>query len=103
MNPGTPMSAMAGQGALDPASLPPDVLSGILQAGEKMSTMLDALAQATPAFAPDWAAAKNALLSALAKVASTGAPPASPFSAGPNFPGGGTDRGGMPLASGGQS
>ncbi len=86
---------------LPTASQPPQVLTGILQAGEQMVTMIDAFAQATPEIGADWAAAKSALQTALSKVMQAGAPPTTPTAPGPSFPGGGIDRGGMPSASGG--
>ncbi len=100
-NPGTPLGAL---GSLVPPipshQLPPEVLTGILQAGEQMSQMIDSFAQATPDLATDWAAVKNTLLSAMSKVLQAGAGPTAATAPGPNFPGGGIDRGGMPSASG---
>lgn len=96
-NPGIPLGAMVPP--MPTTQLPPEVLQGILQAGEQISGMLDSFAQATPDLAPDWAAAKNALMSAMSKVLQAGAAPTAPTAPGPNFPGGGIDRGGMPSAS----
>lgn len=87
--------------ALPAHQVPPEVLTGILQAGEKMVTMIDAFAQATPDLSQEWAGAKAALMMALSRVLEAGAGPTTPTSPGPNFPGGGIDRGAMPLASGG--
>lgn len=112
--PGRPGSGIAGSGVagggigamgvppLDVQShaMPPEVLTGILQAGESISKMLDSFAQVTPDLAADWAACKNALLSAMAKVLQAGAGPTSPVAPGPQFPGGGLDRGGGPPALG---
>lgn len=88
-----PLNVSAGQ-------MPPEVLTGILQAGESISKMLDSFAQVTPDLAPDWVAVKNALLAAMAKVLQAGAGPTSPVAPGPQFPGGGLDRGGGPPALG---
>lgn len=99
MNPGTPLGALVPP--IPAHQLPPEVLTGILQAGEQISQMIDSFAQATPDLAADWAAAKNALMAAMSKVLQAGAGPTTPTATGPNFPGGGIDRGGMPSASGG--
>ena len=96
-NPGVPLGSLVPP--IPTHQLPPEVLTGILQAGEQISQMYDSFAQATPDLATDWAAAKNALLSAMSKVLQAGAGPTSPTSTGPQFPGGGIDRGGMPSAS----
>jgi hypothetical protein len=80
--------------------MPPEVLTGMLQAGEQMASMIDSFAQVTPDLATDWAAVKTTLLAAMAKVLQAGAAPTSPNATGMNFPGGGIDRGGMPAASG---
>lgn len=76
--------------------MPPEVLTGILQAGESISKMYDSFAQVTPDLAPDWANCKNALLAVMAKVLQAGAGPTSPVAPGPQFPGGGLDKGGGP-------
>lgn len=107
MNPGqatTPQVGAGGLGGLVPqlssSGLPPQVLSGMLSAAEQMVATLDSFAQVTPDLAPDWAAAKEALLNAMAKVLQAGAAPPSATAIGSNFSGGGLDRGGMPAASG---
>lgn len=97
-NPGVPLGSLVPP--IPSAQLPPEVLTGILQAGEQISQMLDSFAQATPDLATDWAMAKAALMSAMSKVLQAGAGPTAPTATGPNFPGGGFDRGGMPSASG---
>jgi hypothetical protein len=98
-NPGTPLGALVPP--IPSHQLPPEVLQGILQAGEQIAQMIDSFAQATPDLAMDWAAAKNALMTAMSKVLQAGAGPTSPTATGPNFPGGGLDRGGMPSAPSG--
>jgi hypothetical protein len=109
MNPGNPgipgMSQLmpnAGAG-LSAQSLPPDVLTGMMQAADKISQDLDAFAQMTPDLAQDWAAVKETLAVAMSKVLLAGSGPTSPTAAGPGFPGGGLERGAVPLASGGTS
>lgn len=99
MNPGQPLGSLVAP--VPPDQMPPEMLQAALGVGEQISTGLDSLAQTFPAFAQDFGLVKEALMMALSKVAQTGAPPTSPTAAGPNFPGGGIERGGMPLASGG--
>lgn len=103
MNPGPPpMSAMLGPDTpLNSQGIPPDVLTGMLQATTKMAQDLDALAQMTPDLAPDWMAVKTALAAAMSKVVMAGGGPTSPTATGPGFPGGGFDRAGLPLAPSG--
>jgi hypothetical protein len=106
MNPGMPIGDLmggAGSGArqMGADQLPPEVLTGMQQAADTIRDMIDGFAQITPNLAPDWAIVKAALESAMSKVQQAGAGPVSPISTGPGFPGGGLDRGGLPLASGG--
>lgn len=103
MNPGSPsMSDLMGQGPAVPADqMPPDVLTGMMTAATKIAQDLDSFAQMAPNLAPDWAAVRTALAAAMSKLLSAGSNPISPTAPGPGFPGGGLDRGGMALASGG--
>jgi hypothetical protein len=48
--------------------LPPEVLMGLLKAGETTSQMIDDMATMVPDIAPDLAGAKDLLLRALAKL-----------------------------------
>lgn len=101
MSPGssTPLGAMVPP--VQSGAIPPEVLTGMLQAGETMVETIDSFAQIAPDLAPDFAVVKQALMAALAKVMQAGGGPTKPNAAGPGFPGGGFDSGGMPLASGG--
>lgn len=100
VNPGpAPMSAMAPP--LAASQIPPDVLTGMLKVTEKMDQDLRALAQMTPDLAMYWQSVSEALAVAMSQVLMAGGGPTSPTNTGPGFPGGGLDRGGMPLASGG--
>ena len=104
VNPGTPapMSQMGGPAdALHSQMLPPDVLTGMLKVTTKMAEDLNALAQMTPDLAPYWAAVHDALTEVMSRVFMAGGGPTSPTAPGPGYPGGGIDRGGLPLASGG--
>lgn len=98
-NPGdspTPgFGALGGPLQIGSAQLPPEILQGAVQVGQNITELLDSLAQITPDLAMDWGAVKQLLLATLAKLVSTGAPPASPTAPGAAFPGvvGGMDRG----------
>lgn len=99
MNTGTPSLNSLVNGGAPPVSssqIPPQILTGMLQAADQITTMLDSFAQATPDLAPDWAICKAALASAMAKVQQAGGGPTSPNAPGPQFPGGGIDAGGFP-------
>lgn len=91
------LDAMAGSEPLQIGSgqLPQEVLEGVMQVGQKVTEQLDALAQITPDLGADWQAIKQLLLATLAKLLTSGAPPASPDGTGSAFPGvtGGMDRG----------
>ena len=99
MNPGMPLGSLVQPVSAD--QVPPQVLTGMLEAGEEMSKMLDSFAQALPQHASDVGAVKEALNKLMSRILMAGAGPTSPTNPGPNFPGGGFERGGMPLASGG--
>lgn len=100
-NTGVPLGAL-GVAPLPMAAnqLPPEVLTGILQGGESISKMIDSFAQVTPDLAQYALAAKDAILRYMAEVMRAGAGPTSPVNAGPQFPGGGIDRGGGPPSLG---
>lgn len=85
-------------GGVTAQGLPPDVLTGMMQTGAKMSDALDAFAQMAPDVAPDVAVVKQALSALMAKLVQAGAGPTSPTAPGTQFPGGGFAQGGMPLA-----
>lgn len=99
MNPGMPLGSLVAPVSAN--QIPPQVLTGILEAGEEMTKMLDSFAQALPEMAADVGATKEALMKLMSRILMAGAGPTSPTNPGSNFPGGGFERGGMPLASGG--
>lgn len=107
MSPGPSPERSASYGALVPGApissgqLPPEMLTGMMQAGQTISETIDSFAQAAPDLAPDFQLVKDALLRALAKLLTAGANPMSPTAPGPNFPGGGFEQGSSPLALGG--
>jgi hypothetical protein len=73
--------------------LPPEVLTGITAAAQKVSEMLDSFAQITPDKSAQLALMKDMLQQYLADLMSSGAGAISPTASGPAFPGGGMDRG----------
>ena len=78
--------------------LPPEVLTGMMQAASKVGDMLDAFAQMAPDLAQDFTSVKDLLQQTLAKLMIAGAGPTSPTASGSQAPMGGLDRG---LAGGG--
>jgi hypothetical protein len=93
MNPG--LAQPSGPGGQPPSrQLPPDILVGLLKAGETITDMLDDMAQMVPDIAPDIAGAKDLFQRALGKlvVAAGGqtgqpSPPTSRFAGSSPFPG----------------
>jgi hypothetical protein len=69
--------------------LPPEILTGITAACEKIKGMFDSFAQVTPDLAMDWDLCKTVVDKALGKVLGAGGGPASPQAPGAQFPGGG--------------
>lgn len=91
------MNAGAPAMQIGSAQLPPEVLTGIMQAGQTMAQTIEGFAQVTPDLGPDWLAVKQLLMQVLAKLATSGAGPASATSPGIAFPAGGAERGGRPY------
>ena len=75
------------------ANLPPEILTGMLQAAQKISEMFDSFAQVTPDLATDWDLCKEVLKRTLGKVMVAGGGPTSPNAPGSQFPGGGINAG----------
>ncbi len=98
MSPGTSPALGSLVPPIPSHGLPPQMLQGMMSAGQSMIEMLDSFAQAAPDVSQQVAITKEALMTLLATLAQAGAPPTSPQAPGPGFPGGGFDRGGMPLA-----
>ena len=73
--------------------LPPEILTGIVQACQKIQGMFDSFAQVTPDLAMDWDLCKTLVDKTLGKVIAAGGGPASPQAPGPQFPGGGQSSG----------
>jgi ABC-type sugar transport system substrate-binding protein len=73
--------------------LPPEMLTGIMQAAQTISATLDSFAQATPDKGAQLALIKDLLQRYLADLTVAGAGPVSPTAPGPAAPMGGIDRG----------
>ncbi len=84
--PGGPQTIPADQ-------LPPEVLTGIMQAAQKVSALLDSFAQVTPDKGAQLGLIKDLLARYLADITSAGAGPVSPTNPGPAPMMGGMDRG----------
>lgn len=82
------LAGTAGSRGVPTNQMPPEILTGIMQAGEKISSMFDAFAQATPELAADWDMLKDMLQRTLGKVLVSGSGPVSPNATGSAFPGG---------------
>ena len=90
---GGPLSMRGLAPSLPANAMPPEILTGLLQAGQTIGAMLDSFAQVTPEEASMLALIKDLLQQYFAKIAAAGAGAASPTASGPAFPGGGIDRG----------
>lgn len=82
------LSSFGGPAPIGSANLPPEILTGMMQAAEKIGQMLDSFAQVTPDLAPDWALLKDLLQRTLGKVLVAGGSPTSASAPGTGFPGG---------------
>src|SRR5512134_1925883 len=98
----TPMGGEPAGGPFSPAGLvpqvptdqmPPEVLTGLVQAAQTINSTLDSFAQITPDKGAILGLIKDMLQRYLAEVMTAGAGPVSPTAPGPAFPGGGIDRG----------
>lgn len=90
------MPTLAGLGQPTPMSsgqLPPEILTGIVQACQKIDGMFDSFAQVTPDLAMDWDLCKTVLQKTLGKIISAGGGPVTPQAPGSQFPGGGMNAG----------
>lgn len=87
------LSSFAGPAQMTSAQIPPEILTGMLQAGEKISSVFDAFAQVTPDLAADWDILKDLLQRTLGKVMVAGGGATSPTAPGTQFPGGGINQG----------
>ena len=91
--PGGDFSLRGLAGTLPSTRMPPQVLTGLMQAAQSVSDLLDAFAQVTPDQQAHLGLMKDLLQQYLATVMQAGAGPVSPTASGPAFPGGGIDQG----------
>jgi len=91
---GAPMSMRGlAPGGVPTNQIPPEMLRGVMQAGESIGGAVDSVAQLFPAKAAQLALIKDLLQQIFAEIMAEGAGAISPTAAGPAFPGGGMDRG----------
>lgn len=80
--------------------LPPEILTGMMQAASSIDQQFDSFAQVTPDLAQDWAALKAQLQSVMAKLLVAGGTAPSPTAPGQPFPAGGMAGGGTVAPTG---
>lgn len=86
--------SMAGLAPYIPSTqLPPEVLTGITAAAQKVAEVFDSFAQVTPDKAAQLALIKDLLQQYLADLMAVGSGAMSPTASGRQFPGGGIDQG----------
>lgn len=91
--PFSPLGLVPGAATTPTDQMPPEILTGLMQSAQTISATLDSFAQVTPDKAPQLNLIKELLARYLADVTTAGAGPISPTAPGPQFPGGGIDRG----------
>lgn len=91
--PGFSTAGLAGPPMVPSDQLPPQILTGIMQAAQTIAQTLDSFAQVTPDKSAALGLIKELLSRYLAEITVSGAGPISPTAPGPAFPGGGIDRG----------
>ncbi len=87
------LSGLAQPAPIGSANLPPEILTGILAAAQKIDGIFDSFAQVTPDLAADLDLCKTTLQRYLGKVMSSGGGATSPNAPGSQFPGGGMNQG----------
>lgn len=87
------LSGLAAPAPIGSANIPPEILTGMLQAAEKIDGIFDSFAQVTPDLATDWDLCKEILKRTLGKVMAAGGGATSPNAPGSQFPGGGLNQG----------
>jgi hypothetical protein len=78
------------------AQLPPEILAGVMQVADRITTDFQSLAQALPDLSPEFLMIQELLQQALGKILQAGGTPPSATATGPSFPGGGFAQGGRP-------
>ncbi len=87
------LSGLSQPAPMGSANIPPEILTGMMQAADKINSMFDSFAQVTPDLAADWDLCKEVLKRTLGKVLVAGAGATSPNAVGSQFPGGGINSG----------
>jgi hypothetical protein len=87
------LSGLATPGPIGSSNIPPEILTGLLAAAQKIDGMFTSFAQVTPDLGQDLDLLKTLLQRYLGKVMVAGAGPTSSTNAGPQFPGGGINQG----------
>jgi hypothetical protein len=87
------LSGLAQPSPIGSANIPPEILTGIIAAAQKMDSILDSFAQVTPDLGPDLDLCKQTLQRYLGKLMSSGAGATSPTAPGSQFGGGGLNAG----------
>jgi hypothetical protein len=87
------LSGAPGQPPIPADQLPPQVLTGLMQAAQQIAQLLDSFAQVTPDKGAQLGLIKDLLARYLADLTAAGSGPTSPTSAGQAPPMGGLDRG----------
>jgi hypothetical protein len=95
------LSGLAQPAPIGSANIPPELLTGIIQAAQKIDGIFDSFAQVTPDLAADLDLCKTVLQRYLGKVMAAGGGATSPNAPGPQFPGGGMNSGMPAQAVGG--
>lgn len=87
------LSGLSQPAQIGSANIPPEILTGMLAAAEKIDGMFDSFAQVTPDLASDWDLCKEILKRTLGKVMVAGGGATSSTAPGSQFPGGGISAG----------
>ena len=75
---GPTLSQFAGPAPIGSANIPPEILTGMMQAADKISQMFDSFAQVTPDLATDWDILKTLFQKTLGKILVAGGTATSP-------------------------
>jgi hypothetical protein len=87
------LSGLSQPAPIGSANIPPEILTGIIAAAQKMDSILDSFAQVTPDLGPDLDLVKQTLQRYLGKLMTSGAGATSPTAPGNQFGGGGLNAG----------
>jgi len=93
MNGSAPFSMQGMAPQIPSNKLPPEVLTGVTAAAQKIAEMLNSFAQITPDETGPLMMMQDLLQQYLAKLMQSGSGPISATASGQQFPGGGMDRG----------